>query len=76
MSFLRVTCDAARGLQCRKRPAKDNRGENRSATHSFKPTMMHVINFLAPFPVVTQKHVEANTGFIGFPHLFICLPHL
>ena len=71
MSFLLVTCDAARGLQCRKRPATDGLGINRLVTHSFKPTMTHVMNFFPPFPVVKQKHVEGNTGCIGFPHLFI-----
>ena len=76
MSFVQVTCGTARGLQCRMRPTKDVRGENRSATHSFQPTMTHVINFFAPFPVVKQKHVKGNTGFIGFKHLFICFSHL
>jgi len=32
MSFLRVSCDAARGLQCPKENAKYGRGENRLAT--------------------------------------------
>jgi len=71
MSLLRVSCDAARGLQCRKRPAKDGCGENRLATSSFKPTITHVINLFAPFPMINQKHVEGNTGCIGFPYLFI-----
>jgi len=74
MSFLRFTCNAARGLQCRKRPAKEGRGENRLSTHSFKHTITRVINFFAPFPVVKQKHVEGNTGCIGFPHLFVGVP--
>ena len=69
--FLRVTCDTARGLQYRKRPANDGWGENCLATHSFKPRMMHVINLFAPFPVVQQKHVEGNTRCIGFHCLFI-----
>jgi len=60
MSILRVTYDAARGLQCRQRPAKDGRGENRLATHSFKPTMTHVINLFAPFPVVKQKGTQGS----------------
>jgi len=62
MSFLLVTCNAARGLQCRKRPATDGLGKIRLVTHSFKPTMTHVMNFFPPFPVVKQKHVEGNTG--------------
>ena len=61
MSFLRVTCDAAKGLQCRKRPAKDGPGENRLTTWSFKPPRTHVINFSALFPGVKQKHVAWNT---------------
>jgi len=44
----------------RKRPAKDERGENRLAPWSFKPPRMHKINFSAPFPVVKQKHVAGN----------------
>jgi len=70
-AFLRVTCDAARGLQCRKKPPKDGRGDNRLAAHSFKPTMTHVINLFTPFQVLKQKQVERNTGYIGFPYLFI-----
>ena len=71
MSFLRVTCDAVRGLQCRKRPAKDGWGENRLATYSFKTTMTRVIIFLAAFPVLKRKRVEENTGFIGFPSVYL-----
>jgi len=64
-------------LRHRKGPAvpktstKDGRGETRLAKHSFKPTMTHVINFFAPLLVVRQKHVEGNTGCIGFPHLLV-----
>ena len=71
--FTCVTCVAARGLQCRKRPAKDGRGENRLATCSFKTTITHVIIFFAAFPVVKQKYVEGNTGFIGFPSVYLVL---
>jgi len=64
MSFLRVNCEAARGLQCPKETCKIWTGRK----------SIDVIKFFASFPEVKQEHVEGNTGCIGFPHLFIGFP--
>jgi len=74
MSFLRVNCDAARGLQCPKESRKIWTGRKSIGDIFFQTTMTQVINFFASFPVVKQEHVEGNTGCIGFPHLFIGFP--
>jgi len=75
MSFLRVTCDAARGLQCPKKTCKIWTTRKSIGDTFFQTTMMtHVINFFASFPVVKQEHVEGNTRCIGFLHLFIGFP--
>jgi len=74
MSFLRVTCDAARGVQCPKENCKIWTGRKSIGDTFFQTTMTHVINFFASFPVVKQEHVEGNTGCIDFPHLFIGFP--
>jgi len=74
MSFLRVTCDAAMGLQCPKETCKILTGRISIGDTFFQTTMTHVINFFASFPVVKQEHVEGNTGCIGIPHLFIGFP--
>ena len=66
MSFLRFTCDAARGLQCPKETCKIWTGRKSIGDTFFQTTMTHVINFFASFPVVKQEHVEGNTGYM-FP---------
>ena len=72
---LRVTCAAARALQCPKETCKIWTGRKSIGDTFFQTTMTHVINFFAAsFPVVKQEHVEGNTGCIGFPHLFIGFP--
>jgi len=73
MSFLRVNCDAARGLQSPKETCKIWSGRKSIGDTFFQTTMTHVINFFASLPVIKQEHVEGNKGCIGFPHLFpIC----
>jgi len=74
MSFLRVTCDAIRGLQCPKETCEIWTWRKLIVDTFNQTTMTHVINFFASFPVVKQEHVEGNTGCIGFPHLFIGFP--
>jgi len=75
MSFLRVNCDAERGLLCPKETCKTWTGRKSIGDTFFQTTMTHVINFFVSFPVVKQEHVEGNnTGCIGFPHLFIGFP--
>jgi len=69
MSFLRVTCDAARGLECPKETCKIWTRRKSIGNTFFQTTMTHVINFFASSQVVKQEHVEGNTGCIGFPHL-------
>jgi len=71
MWFLRVICDAARGLHCPKETCKTWPGRKSIGDTFFQTTMMHVINFFASFAVAKQEHVEGSTGCIGFPHLFI-----
>jgi len=75
MSFLRVNCDAARGLPCPKETCKIWTGRKSIGDKFFQTTMTHVINFFVSFPVVKQEHVEGNTGCIGFLHLFTGLPN-
>ena len=58
MSFLRVNCDAARGLQCPKESRKIWTGRKSIGDIFFQTTMTQVINFFASFPVVKQEHVE------------------
>ena len=65
MSFLPVTSDAARGLQC---PQETCKRCNENRFTSFKPTRTHVDRtwtardqFSAPFAVVKQYHVAGNT---------------
>jgi len=60
-----------KGPQCPKETCKIWTGRKSIGDTFFQTTMTHMINFLASFPVVKQKHVEGNTGCIGFPHLFI-----
>ena len=45
MSFLRVTCDTARGLQCPKETCKIWTGRKSIGDTFFQTTMTHVINF-------------------------------
>jgi len=74
MSFLRVTCDAARGLQCPKETCKIWTGRKSIGDKFLKTTMTHVIKKFESFPLVKQEHVEGNTRCIGFLHLFIGFP--
>jgi len=74
MSFLRVYCDAARVLQYPKETCKIWTGRKSMGDIIFQTTMTHVVNFFASFTVVKQEHIEANTGCIGFPYLFIGFP--
>jgi len=67
MSFLRVNCDAARGLQCPKETCKKWTGRKWIGKSFFQTTMTHEINFFASFPVVKQEHVEGNTGWVRIP---------
>ena len=45
MSFLRVTCDAARGLQCPKETCRIWTGRKSIGDTFFQITITHVINF-------------------------------
>jgi len=74
MSFLRINCDAARGLQCPKETCKIWTGRKSIGNTFFQTTMTHVINFFSSFPVVKQEHVKGNTECICFLHLFIGFP--
>jgi len=80
LSFLRVICDAAWGLQCLKETCKIWTGRKSIDDTFFQTKMTHVINFFASFPVVKQEHVAGNTGTgslsgcIGFLDLFIGFP--
>ena len=74
MSFLRVTCDAARGLQCPKETCKIWTGRKSIGDTFFQTMMTLMIHFFASFPAVKQKHVEGNTGCIGFSHLILGFP--
>jgi len=76
MSFLRVTCGAARSLQCLKETCKIWTGRKSIGDTFFQTTMTHVINFFASFSMVKQEHVEGNSGCIRFPHLFIDFPSM
>ena len=73
MSFLRVICDAARGLQCPKETCKIWTGRKSIGDTFFQTTTTHVINFFVSFPVVKQEHVEGNTGCIGFLSVMVII---
>jgi len=61
MSFLPVTCDAARGLQC---PKKTGKRYTENPCTSFKPTRTHVDrmwSIFRTFGVAKQYHIVGNT---------------